>query len=122
MKKVKIDFFGAEEEIYFDISRIMEVEKATGLSIGQIIMSQQLNMSNLAVLLMIGMKHTTHKKAVSNWAEEIEKALNDGVEIMEIQEAVSKALVGSGILGKAAYYKVFPEELTPETKAEIIKN
>lgn len=122
MKKVKIDFFGAEEEIYFDISRIMEVEKATSLSIGQIIMSQQLNMSNLAVLLMIGMKHTTHKKAVPNWAEEIEKALNDGVEIMEIQEAVSKALVGSGILGKAAYYKVFPEELTPETKAEIIKN
>lgn len=122
MKKVKVDFFGAEEEIYFDISRIMEVEKATGLSIGQIIMSQQLNMSNLAVLLMIGMKHTTHKKTVPNWAEEIEKALNDGVEIMEIQEAVSKALVGSGILGKAAYYKVFPEELTPETKAEIIKN
>lgn len=122
MKKIKVDFFGKEEEIYFNIARIMEVEKVTGLSIGQIVNNQQLNITTLASLLMVGMKHTGYKKNLMGWAEAIEEAINSGVEITDIQVAAVKALIGSGVLGKAAYYSVFPEELTPETKAEIEKN
>ena len=68
---------------------------------------------------MIGLAH--HKKHNELWyAEQIQQKLDEGASLEEdfVVPAV-KAIAGSGILGKAAYYGAFPEELTKKAEQDL---
>lgn len=119
MKKIDFEFFAPGQQIYFDVSRIMQVENVLKKGVGEIVMEQSLNMGTLCVLLSIGLRHYGLKNP-EKVAKKLQTLLDEGVEIEEIQMPVAKALVASGALGKKVYYQLFPEELT-EAKAEALE-
>ena len=120
MKKVKFNHFGQEQEIYFNIARLAEVEKLTGHSIGYVIKNQDLDINSLAAWLMVGLRHDGGtRKNQQYYLDELQRAIENGVDINDIQQTVIKAIAGSGILGKQAYYQMFPEEKTAKVKKEL---
>lgn len=119
MKKIDFEFFAPGQQIYFDVSRIMQVENVLKKGVGEIVMEQNLNMGTLCVLLSIGLRHYGLQN-LEKVAKNLQTLLDEGVEIEEIQMPVAKALVASGALGKKVYYQLFPEELT-EAKAEALE-
>lgn len=119
MKKIDFEFFAPGQQIYFDVSRIMQVENVLKKGVGEIVMEQNLNMSTLGVLLSIGLRHYGLQNP-EKIAKKLQALLDEGMEIEEIQIPVAKALVASGALGKKVYYQLFPEELT-EAKAEALE-
>jgi hypothetical protein len=123
MKKIPFEYFGANQEIYFDIGRYSVIEGIAQKPIGDIV-NMSLNVTNLAILISVGLQHYGRKDA--QWyMQKMQALIDDGVEINEIQTAVVKAIIGSGILGRAAYLAAFPEEATEAGKkaaAEEIKN
>lgn len=119
MKKIDFEFFAPGQQIYFDVSRIMQVENVLKKGVGEIVMEQSLNMGTLCVLLSIGLRHYGLQNP-EKVAKKLQTLLDEGVEIEEIQMPVAKALVASGALGKKVYYQLFPEELT-EAKSEALE-
>ena len=120
MKKVKCKHFGQEQEIYFNNARLAEVEKLTGHSIGYDIKDQDLDINSLAAWLMVGLRHDGGtRKNQQYYLDELQRAIENGVDINDIQQTVIKAIAGSGILGKQAYYQMFPEEKTAKVKKEL---
>lgn len=119
MKKIDFEFFAPGQQIYFDVSRIMQVENVLKKGVGEIVMEQNLNMGTLCVLLSIGLRHYGLQN-LEKVAKKLQTLLDEGVEIEEIQMPVAKALVASGALGKKVYYQLFPEELT-EAKSEALE-
>ena len=96
----------------------MEIERITGKSTGDIIKNQDLNFNILTVLLSVGLKH--HGIKNPQWyAEKLQVLLDNGMNIEELSIGVVKALIGSGIIGKAAYYSAFPEEKTKAKEKEL---
>ena len=119
MKKIDFEFFAPGQQIYFDVSRIMQVENVLKKGVGEIVMEQSLNNVTLSDLLSIGLRHYGLQNP-EKVAKKLQTLLDEGVEIEEIQMPVAKALVASGALGKKVYYQLFPEELT-EAKAEALE-
>ena len=118
MKKIDFDLFGPGQYIYFDIGRLIQVENVSGRSAGDIIKNQDLNLGILTVLFSVGLRHHGIKKP--QWyAEKMQELVDEGHEMEEFTQPVVKAVAGSGILGKAVYYAVFPEELTDSKKEEL---
>ena len=118
MKNIDFDYFGEDQYIYFNIQRLMEIERITGKSTGDIIKNQDLNFNILTVLLSVGLKH--HGIKNPQWyAEKLQVLLDNGMNIEELSIGVVKALIGSGSIGKAAYYSAFPEEKTKAKEKEL---
>ena len=118
-KKVPFEQFGEGQYLYFNIARLAQLEQVCGCGISGIVAKQELNLSNLIKIFMIGLAH--HKKHNELWyAEQIQKKLDEGASLEEdfVVPAV-KAIAGSGILGKAAYYGAFPEELTKKAEQDL---
>ncbi|WP_302490410.1 hypothetical protein [uncultured Dialister sp.] len=118
MKKIDFELFGPGQYLYFDIGRLIQVENITKKGAGEIIKNQDLNLGTMTVLFSVGLRH--HGLKPPQWyADKMQELLDQGHEVTEFMEPLVKALAGSGILGKAAYYTVFPEEATEEVKKEI---
>lgn len=111
MKKINIEAFGPGVQIWFTIGRLKELESYLNTPIGDIMMeSQKLSITNLLAMLRCGLVHQYGNKPEAFYAKLVDDALENGAELVDIQSAVIKALVGSGLLGKQYYYNVFPEE------------
>lgn len=121
MKKIEFPLFGENEYMYLNIGRLIDIERMTGKSAGEIIRSQNLDLGLLTIILSVALRH--HKMRNPQWyAEKMQELVDEGVDIeTDIQIPVVKCIAGSGILGKAVYYKLFPEELTEKSKKEIEK-
>lgn len=120
MKKVPFEVFGEGQYLYFNVARLMQLEQACGGDgISKIVGKQELNLTVLTNILTIGLAH--HQKRNPLWyAQRIQELLDDGISLEEdIYFPVVKAIAGSGILGKAAYYGAFPEEMTKKAKQEV---
>jgi hypothetical protein len=119
MKKVPFELFGEGQYLYFNIARLMQLEQVCGTGISKIIGSNELNLTVLCHIFSIGLAH--HKKRNPLWyAQRIQELLDDGISIQEeLYVPAVKAIAGSGILGKAAYYGAFPEELTAKAKEDV---
>lgn len=115
MKKVAIELFGQGQEIYFDIGRFAAIESLTKKSIGDIIGGDKLNVTNMAILLSVGLRHYG-QKGPQWYLDKIQELLDAGHEIEEIQLPLIKAIGGSGILGRSVYLTMFPEEATEADK------
>lgn len=119
MKKVPFDLFGDGQYMYFNIARLMQLEQACGEGISTIVSRNELNLNVLTKIFMIGLAH--HKKHNELWyAERIQELLDQGKSLEEdFYIPAVKAIAGSGILGKAAYYGAFPEELTEKARQDV---
>ena len=119
MKKIEFPLFGENEYMYLNIGRLIDIERMTGKSAGEIIKSQNLDLGLLTIILSVALRH--HKMRTPQWyAEEMQKLVDKGCDLeIDIQMPVVKCIAGSGILGKAVYYKLFPEEVTPKAEEEI---
>ena len=112
MKKVDFEYFAPGQYIYYDVGRIMQIENLLKKGIGEIAGEQALNM------LAVGLRHHGFKSP-DTIAPLLQKAMDDGVDIQDVQIPVVKALAASGALGKKVYYQIFPEELTEDKEAEL---
>ena len=119
MKKIEFPLFGENEYMYLNIGRLIDIERMTGKSAGEIIKSQNLDLGLLTIILSVALRH--HKMRTPQWYAEKMQILLAKVcfFVLDIQMAVVKCIAGSGILGKAVYYKLFPEEVTPKAEEEI---
>ena len=120
MKKVDFEYFAPGQYIYYDVGRIIQIENLLKKGIGEIASEQALNMSSLCVMLTVGLRHHGFKSP-DTIAPLLQKAMDDGVDIQDMQIPVVKALAASGALGKKVYYQIFPEELTEDKEAELQK-
>lgn len=113
MKRIPFELFGPGQYLCFDIGRLIQAENLTGKSAGEIIQSQTLNLGLTTALLSVGLRqHGIHSP---QWyAERMQELISDGHEPEEFTLPLVKAIAGSGILGRAVYYAVFPEEAPPD--------
>ena len=116
MKKIPCDFFGEGEEIYFNVGRLVELEEALKKPISKI-MSEEFGLKELAHCCVIGFKQE-RRKSFSWYTEKLQELVDEGYTFEMLAAPVLKAIIGSGILGKQAYFSVFPEDMTEEDRAE----
>lgn len=117
MKQIKCDYFGKGERLYFNIQRLAEFESAVGKPIYNAI--QQLSLSDIITAYEIGLRQYG-RRSTQFYADRLQELFDSGeVELNDIMMPIVKAITGSGILGKKAYFMAFPEEKTPEDDAEI---
>lgn len=119
MKKIDIKAFGIGEQIWFNIGRLKRVEEMLKKPIGTILQeSDNISLSNIIVFLQVGMSQNGAKSA-QYYEEKIDRALEDGFSIIDIQHCILLAIAGSGLMGKEFYYQFFPEERNAIADAEI---
>ena len=119
MKKVDFPLFGENEYMFLNIGRLIDIERMTGKPAGDIIKNQSLDLGMLTIILSVSLRH--HKMRTQQWyANKLQDLVDEGVDLeTDIQIPVVKCIAGSGILGKAIYYKLFPEEMTENSKEEL---
>lgn len=119
MKKVEFPLFGENEYMFLNIGRLIDIERMTGKPAGEIIKNQSLDLGMLTIILSVALRH--HKMRTPQWyANNLQDLVDEGIDLeTDIQIPVVKCIAGSGILGKAIYYKLFPEEMTENSKEEL---
>lgn len=119
MKKVEFPLFGENEYMFLNIGRLIDIERMTGKPAGEIIKNQSLDLGMLTIILSVALRH--HKMRTTQWyANKLQDLVDEGIDLeTDIQIPVVKCIAGSGILGKAIYYKLFPEEMTENSKEEL---
>lgn len=117
MKRIPCDLFNEGEHIYFNIMRLGELESALKIKI-QDLVSNNIGILDLIHCYAIGLAH--EKRRTPQWySQKMQELVEKGYTFEQLAEPVIKAIIGSGIVGKAAYYSVFPDEMTEDDKAEI---
>lgn len=119
MKKIEFNLFGENEYMFLNINRLIDIERMTGKSAGEIIRGQTLDLGLMTIILSVALRH--HKMRSPQWyADKMQDLLEKGIDLeQDIQMPIVKCIAGSGILGKAVYYKLFPEEVTDKAQEEI---
>ena len=119
MKKVEFSLFGENEYMFLNIGRLIDIERMTGKPAGEIIKNQNLDLGMLTIILSVALRH--HKMRTPQWyANKLQDLVDEGIDLeTDIQIPVVKCIAGSGILGKAIYYKLFSEEMTENSKEEL---
>ena len=107
--------------MFLNIGRLIDIERMTGKPAGDIIKNQSLDLGMLTIILSVALRH--HKMRTPQWyANKLQELVDEGIDLeTDIQIPVVKCIAGSGILGKAVYYKLFPEEMTESVSEELEK-
>ena len=124
MKKIDIPALGEGKQIWFNIGRLRRVEEMLKAPIGDVLKdANTISLKNLMVFLIVGMSQYG-TKSEQYYYEKVDAALEAGYSIADIQLPVFQAIVGSGLMGIAAYNQLFPDEVTEEKQeaAEAEKN
>lgn len=126
MKKIPCSYFGEGEAVYFSVGRLLQVEHELGIGVmalGTTELSKLMTLENTLKLLQIGLRHVKRNGAprpLAFYQQKAQELFNEGeCSIVDLTALVMKALLGSGILGKAAYAAAFPEDLTEDEKELI---
>lgn len=88
------------KSLKFDINAYSMIEQVTGFSINELIGSEK-NMekiSNLRALYWGGRIHDNEKMSMTEAGREIQERLNSGESLGDIVEAISEAIVSSGLI------------------------
>ncbi len=123
-KKIPFNFFKEGQYIKLDIGKLKAIEDLTGRQIGDIIAnSQTISLTTLIAVLTVGLHEPNGQyklQTQKHYADLIQKYFdeNENATIDEIMIPVLKALISTGIMGRAVYLQAFPEEATPEMKEE----
>ena len=121
MKKyIKFDFFKKGQSLLLTIGKLAQVERLLEKPIGEVLdLRKGLNISATAAILSVAMQHENGVKPPDYYFSEMEKAFENGHELVDIQLAVMKAVISTGILGHTIYANTFPEEA--EAHAEEVE-
>lgn len=120
MKTVKCNYFGDNEYIMFNMSRLMEFEAAIGTTIGELLQTGNWPINTIITGYFIGMKQ--YKRNAQKYYELCDQLLSDesqDMSLLALQAPLMKALVASGVFGTKMYYNMFPEEMTEEDKLAV---
>lgn len=120
MKTVKCNYFGDNEYIMFNMSRLMEFEAAIGTTIGELLQTTNWPINTIITGYFIGMKQ--YKRNAQKYYELCDKLLSDAsqdMSLLALQAPLMKALVASGVYGSKMYYNMFPEEMTEDDKLAV---
>lgn len=115
-KLVKIDFFGKEQTLYFNVLRLAELERALGKSILKIVAEQEVGVDFCCHALAIGLKHHDKKMSYLKAAEMLEDYFERGGDLNEIIMAGVKALMATGLFGKRSLENESEEQEGTEGK------
>lgn len=96
---VPFEFFAKNQFMYFDISRLAALEKITGRSITKMFGNEETTGVNFVIMAcQIGLSHHNFK---TDYASLIEKYLDSGGKLSDLEIAISSAILASGIFGKS---------------------
>lgn len=118
MKQVKCDLFGKGEYIFFNIGRLSRLESELGKPIVTLL-NGNIGITETIAAYKIGLAHMDKKRTTVWYEEKMQALLEEGVTLDAIMMPVLKAIIGSGIAGKAAYFEAFPEEMTAKDKKDL---
>ena len=122
-KKIPFNYFKEGQFIKLDIGKLKAIEDITGRQIGDIIAnSQTISLTTLIAVLTVGLHEPNGQLKLhtpKHYADLIQKYFdeNEDANIDDIMVPAFKALISTGIMGKAVYLAAFPEDSTPEMKA-----
>lgn len=88
------------QNLKYDINAFSMIEQMTGLSINDLI-SNEKNLEKISILRSLywgGRIHESEKLSLTDAGNEIQKRLQSGETLVDIIEAVSKAIIHSGII------------------------
>lgn len=120
MKKITCDVFNTGETIYFTIGRIAELEQLWGEPIFKAVQTGAMTFQQLITAFVVGMKHEGRKRDYIYYQEKLQQLFDEGeVQYLDLVQLIVKALIGSGVFGKAAYYASFPEEADEKAQSEV---
>lgn len=97
-KSVKCEIFGENQYIYFDIDRLMQLEKLIGCSVYEVASAGRISLSVVLNGFMVGMQQHYRMKA-DEWSKRMQKAFDKGYSLIDMSNPVFDALVASGIFG-----------------------
>ena len=109
------------KNLKFDINAFVLVEQITGLSIPQI-MENESNLEKVSVLRALYWAARTHENPKISLAEagrEMQEELNNGSDMLQLGEAISKSILDSGIIPSAEEIEELETENPP--KAPSVK-
>lgn len=118
MKRIKCNLFGEGQYIYFNIGRLAELEKALKKPIIQVLQDGALGINEILECYAVGMQQE-RRQNTAWYAQKIQELVEQGVTFETLTTPILKALIGSGILGKKAYFMAFPDEMTAKDKEEL---
>lgn len=118
MKRVKCDLFGENEYIFFNVARLMQLEKALDCKITELV-SRVMGLSEMMTAYEIGLAHEGKKRNQLWYAQKVDELFEEGVTFDDLLLPVTKALIASGIAGPQVYAAVFPDEVSDEEKEEL---
>ena len=113
-KSVPFELFGENQYIMFDILRLIELEKAMGMSIMRIAAEQDISISFCINALAIGMQQH-HRPDPKYYAEKIEEYLESGGSITDIALPIIEAIMATGIFGGTKKEKKMAKNAKKET-------
>jgi hypothetical protein len=105
-KTIPFELFEKGQEIYFDIPRLAELEKAVGLPINMIVTKQETGIGFCLIALRIGLKHHYRKATEDFYAEKMETHFDNDGTLEDIIIPIIRAIMASGIFGKEAIAKI----------------
>jgi hypothetical protein len=114
-KTVPFEVFGPNQFLMFDILRLSELEKAVGKTINELVTNGNAGVEFCLKALPIGMKQH-YRPDPREYAERIEKHLENGGTLNQIEVPIIKAILASGIYGKQAVVR--SEEAMAEATGE----
>ncbi|OON87809.1 hypothetical protein [Pyramidobacter sp. C12-8] len=115
--EIVFDHFGEDQRIYFDIGRLAALEKLMGTSIQKIIAEGNVGINFVLFGLTVGLGH--HYGNRSAIQRKLEEYFAAGGDLNEIAATIVRAVVASGIFGKAESADPEPDEKNDrETQSE----
>lgn len=112
-RTIPFDHFGAGQTIYFDITRLGELEKALGDSIINVVRRQDAGVNFCIAGCLTGLKHHYNRPTPALMAEKIEEFLDNGGTLDDLALPIVQAILATGIFGKAG-----PERKNPTAAQE----
>lgn len=126
-KKIPFEFFKKGQFLKLDIGKLKAIEDIVGRPIGDVIAnSQTISLTTVIAVLAVGLHEPNGQLKLytpKHYADLLQKYFdeNEDATIDAIVIPVFKALVSTGIMGRAVYLAAFPEDASPEMKEEAEK-
>lgn len=106
MKKIPFNVFEEGQTIYFDITRLEELENSLGMPINAIVTKQETGIGFCLKALQIGLKHHYRRGNKDLFASKMEEHFDNDGTLEEIVVPIIRAIMGSGVFGKEAINKI----------------
>jgi hypothetical protein len=100
IKSVPFELFAKGETLYFDISRLFQLEELTGKSIKYIFFEQEAALGFCAQALTIGLKHHYPEAGFLAWKGKIGQYIDEGGVLTDIWQPIQMAIGRTGVFVK----------------------